>query len=102
VREHAAPQPPQALSAQSGLGYLRGLIRTFRSEPLRAQIVVRDQRGKTTASRESAADGVFEIELPPGSYRVTISAAGYDTHSRNVQIEGNAVSILNVDMHESK
>jgi hypothetical protein len=102
VREHAAPQPPQALSAQSGLGYLRGLTRTFRSEPLRAQIVVRDQRGKTTASRESAADGAFEIELPPGSYRVTISAAGYDTHSRSVQIEGNAVSILNVDMHESK
>jgi hypothetical protein len=102
VRAGMAPQGPQALALQSGKGYLRGLIRTFRSEPLRAQIIVRDSHGRNAASRESADDGVFELELPPGSYRVTISAAGYDTHSRSVQIEGNAVSILNVDMHELK
>jgi hypothetical protein len=102
VRAGMAPQSPQALAAQSGKGYLRGLIRTFRSEPLRAQIIVRDARGRNAASRESVDDGVFEIELPPGSYRVTISAAGYGAQSRSVQIEGNAVSILNVDMRELK
>jgi len=102
VRPGLAPESARTLAAQLGHGVLRGLIRSFRSEPLRAQIIVRDQRGKTAASRESSADGVFEIELPRGRYRVTISAPGYAPHNRSMQIEDNGVSILNVDMREQK
>jgi hypothetical protein len=100
VQTGLAPQSPRALISESEHGVLRGLVRSFRSAPLRAQIVVRNARGKNVANRESGADGVFEIELPPGNYRVTISAPGFAPHSRSMQIGGNAVSILNVDMRE--
>jgi hypothetical protein len=95
-------EPPRALTPKADTGVLRGLIRTFQSEPLRAQIVVRDRRGRTAATRDSAADGSFEIDLLPGAYEVTISAKGYRTHQRSVKVEGNVVSILNVDMPEAK
>jgi hypothetical protein len=96
------PAAARALTAKSDTGVLRGLTRTFQSEPLRAQIIVRDRRGKTVDTRESAEDGHFEVDLPAGSYEVTISAKGYRTQRRAVKIEGNGVSILNVDMLEEK
>jgi hypothetical protein len=92
----------RALTTKADTGVLRGLIRTFASEPLRAQIIVRDRRGKTVATRDSAEDGHFEIDLAPGAYEVMISAKGYRTHRRSVKVEGNGVSILNVDMPEAK
>jgi len=61
---------------------------------------VRDRRGRNVATRESAEDGHFEIDLPPGAYEITISSRGYKPHRRSVRIEGNGVSILNVDMRE--
>jgi hypothetical protein len=97
------PEDPRALAPKAETGVLRGLIRSFGSaEPLQAQIVVRSARGKSTAESESGADGRFEIELPPGTYRVTIGAPGYRTHTRKVTVEGNGVAILNVDMRERK
>jgi hypothetical protein len=33
---------------------------------------------------------------------VTIQSSGYRPHTRNIKIEGNGVSILNVDMREKK
>lgn len=90
----------RALTPKTDTGVLRGLIRSFQSEPLRAQILVRDRRGRTVATRDSAEDGHFELDLAPGAYEVTISAKGYRTHRRSVKIEGNGVNILNVDMRE--
>jgi hypothetical protein len=103
--EVTADMPPEgerALTPKTDTGVLRGLTRTFQSEPLRAQILVRDRRGRTVATRESADDGHFELELAPGAYDVTISAKGYRTHRRSVKVEANGVSILNVDMREAK
>ncbi len=94
--------PPRTLETKADSGFLRGLIRTFQSEPLRAQITVRDRRGRTVSQRDSAEDGHFELDLPPGNYEVTITARGYRTHRRPVRIDGNGVSILNVDMREGK
>lgn len=95
-------EAPRALVPKADSGVLRGLIRSFQSEPLSASIVVRDRRGRVVVTRESAADGHFDIDVPPGSYEVTISAHGYRTHRRSVQVTGNGVSILNVDMREEK
>ena len=92
----------RALVPKTDSGVLRGLIRSFQSEPLQAAIVVRDRRGRVVVTRESAEDGHFDIDLPPGSYEVTITSRGYRPHRRNVQISGNGVSILNVDMREER
>jgi hypothetical protein len=102
VHEGMTFDEPRGLKAKTDAGVMRGLIRTFQSEPLRAQIVVRDRRGRTVATQDSAEDGSFEIQLAPGSYEVTISAPGYRTHRRSMKIEVNGVSILNVDMREGK
>jgi hypothetical protein len=97
----AAEEPARKLAPKLEEGVLRGLIRTFRSVPLRAEIVVRDARGKSVATRESHDDGSFEIELAKGSYRVTVSARGYKSHSREIKIQSNGVSIVNVDLREA-
>ena len=102
VQANMPVETPRSLVPKADSGLLRGLIRSFTSEPLRAQIVVRDRRGRTVANRDSADDGHFELDLPPGNYEVTISARGYRTHRRSVRVDGNGVSILNVDMREGK
>jgi hypothetical protein len=100
VRTEMPSDTPRALVPKADSGVLRGLIRSFESEPLQAEIIVRDRRGHNMATRQSAEDGHFEIDLPPGAYDVTISAHGYKPHRRSVRIAGNGVSILNVDMRE--
>jgi hypothetical protein len=95
-----APAPARALAPSTEVGMLRGLVRSFDSTPLRARILVHDARGRSRATSESGDEGHFEIELAPGRYRVTISAPGYRTHRRDVQVDANGVAILNVDMRE--
>jgi hypothetical protein len=102
LTENAAPQEPRALAPEQQKGVLRGLTRSFRSEPLRAHIVVRDAEHREVADARADEHGRFEIELAPGKYQVTISATGYRTHSRSVTISNNGVAILNVDMRELK
>jgi hypothetical protein len=40
-------------------------------------------------------EGFFQIDLPQGRYRVTITANGFRTARRNVFIKSNAVTSLN-------
>jgi Carboxypeptidase regulatory-like domain len=102
VQPGLAPEAARALVPKTDVGVLRGLVRSFTSEPLRAQIVVQDKRKKVVASLDSAEDGRFELELAPGNYRVTIKSSGFRVHERQIKVEGNGVSILNVDMREQK
>ncbi len=90
------------LSPAEVTGLLRCLTRTFGSEPLKAQIVVRDSKGKEVVKGESDAQGRFEIKVPEGSYQVIITASGYRSHRRNVNVSSNGVAILNVDMREKR
>jgi hypothetical protein len=94
------PEAPRTLAPKAERGVLRGLIRSFLSEPLQARISVRDARGKLVAEEKSAADGHVEIELAPGRYRVTIDAPGYKTFVQSVQIKGNDVAVLNADLRK--
>jgi hypothetical protein len=81
-------------------GSLRCLVRSFGSEPLRAQIVVRDLSGKRVASGTTDANGLLELPLAPGQYRVAIDATGYQSRRSNVQVSPHEVAILNVDLRE--
>ena len=81
-------------------GLLRGLIRSFGSTPLKAQITVLNKRGKQVAQETTDSQGRFEISLPEGKYRVVVKATGYKQHKGEIQISGNGVAILNVDMRQ--
>jgi hypothetical protein len=97
------PVPARVLTAKTTIGVLRGLIRSFASEPIKgAEVtVVEVKTGKATRI-ESDAEGELEVELLPGRYRVTIRANGYRTHTRNMKIAANNVAILNVDLREQR
>jgi len=75
-------------------GQLRGLVRSFRGRPLAARLTVQP------IGIEARCDphGEFEVDLPPGSYRVSIEADGYHAQERQVEIEQDGVTILNVDL----
>lgn len=80
------------------VGQLRGVIQAFNGTPLKATVTV--QPGDASATAED--DGSFEIDLQPGEYQVTITAAGYAEQTRTVSIEKNGVTIMNVDMRAAK
>lgn len=98
VRPGMQPAPARTLSPQGETGTLRLLTRTFRSEPLAAAVTVRDARGRKVTSGQTDPQGLLEFDLRPGRYIVMISARGYRTLRREVQIERYGVAILNVDM----
>jgi hypothetical protein len=102
VRAPLTHAPVQVLETADDKGSLRCLVRSFRSEPLQAEVVVRDLRGKRVAGGTTNAEGLLEIPLTAGRYRVMIEAAGYKGQRTNVQVAPNEVAILNVDMREGK
>jgi hypothetical protein len=94
-------QTPRTLTRGStGTGIMRGLVRSFGSEPLSAHVQFKTQAGKFVATAQTDPEGRFEVELPAGSYQVVISATGHVTHKGSVVVESHGVAIVNVDMRE--
>jgi hypothetical protein len=79
-------------------GEIRGLVRDFRGRALAAQ--VRVEPGGAVG--ETDADGLFRLEVPPGSYQVTIEAAGHRGQTRRVRVEPDGVTVLNADLRQGK
>jgi uncharacterized membrane protein len=104
VAREQQPDAPRPLVQKTTIGVLRGLVRSFTSEPLRAEVTLRNEKAKKADLKrvETSEQGEFEIELPPGRYRVTIRAQGYKPHTRSVKVEANGVAILNVDLREAR
>ena len=75
-------------------GALRGLVRSLSGRGITATIHV----DPSDAEARADADGVFELALPPGHYRLTIEAHGYTTQHREVDVELGGVTVLNVDL----
>ena len=78
-------------------GQLRGIVKSLASgKPIaNAQITV-TPGGKTIAS---GADGTFQVDLAPGSYKITVTATGLANQELDVTIDPNGVSLKNIDMH---
>jgi hypothetical protein len=100
VPESHAQEPRVLRRGGATTGLMRGLIRSFGSEPLSAHVQFKTRAGKVVATAETDSAGRFEVELPAGSYQVAISATGYVTHKVSVVVESRGVAILNVDMRE--
>ncbi len=75
-------------------GQLRGQVRSFRGEGLQARLTV----SPGEHSIETDGKGGFELDLPPGDYQVTISVPGFKPQERQIHIDENGVTILNVDL----
>jgi uncharacterized membrane protein len=77
------------LSAQ-----IRGVIQSFRGEPVTATVRVEPVGTEVTTDSE----GFFEIDVPPGDYEVVIRAEGYEEQRRPVHVDEEGVTILNADL----
>jgi hypothetical protein len=95
-------RPPQ--------GQIRGLVRSLRGAPVAADISIEPEAADASSgsgvarepARRRAESGRFEVDVPPGRYRVTISASGYQTQQRKVDVEENGVTVLNVDLRAER
>jgi hypothetical protein len=75
-------------------GQIRGLIRGFDSGGLKA--LVRIEPGNREV--ESAEDGSFRIDLPPGEYSVEVTLEGYRSQRMKAVVGKDGVVVLNVDL----
>lgn len=121
----AANEPVQlslALKPKLPPGQIRGTIRSFGGRGLTAQISVKlvkgveddkgdkdgkgDKGGKVPSDvppHELRADGgLFQIDVQPGNYEVTIKAPDYEPQTRSVRVEQNGVTVLNVDLRKGR
>lgn len=100
----AAPEPPFTPNEEAAdpppvpAGQLRGLIRSFKGQGLRATVVV----APLGSEAKTDADGAFALDVPPGVYQVEIAALGYRPQRREVRIEENGVTILNADLRRAR
>ncbi|MDB4994715.1 MAG: hypothetical protein JWM74_2147 [Myxococcaceae bacterium] len=79
-------------------GQLRGLVRSFNGKPLAATIRVEPLGSET----KTDADGMFQIDLPPGAYEIVVAAPGHAGQRRPVQVDENGVTILNADLRQGQ
>jgi hypothetical protein len=93
-----------ALERQPPRGQIRGLVRSLKGSAVAAEIRIEpeaaaDKPGHGEGATPLRADGGrFEVDVPPGRYRITISAPGYQTQNRKVEVEENGVTLLDVDL----
>jgi hypothetical protein len=89
--------PPIKLDPVTPPGLLRGEVHSLPKGNAVANAVVTIAPGGAKA--ETAADGTFSINLPPGTYKMTVKAAGLAPQELEVVIEVGSVVIKNIDLH---
>lgn len=77
---------------------LKGLVRSIEGIALDARITILPGNLVVHTDKE----GYFILDLDAGTYTVKITAQGYRSQKKKVQIETEGVTILNVDLTPSK
>lgn len=73
---------------------LRGLVRSYAGQGIQASVTV--EPGGHTAKCDE--EGSFELDLPPGVYKVIIEAEGYRSQNRTLRVRKEGVTVLNADL----
>jgi len=82
-------------TGEAAVGKIRGILKDAKSgKPVRAQILIPALGQKIRADNE----GGFEADVKEGRYQVLISARGYVTQKKEIEIRAGDVVILNVDL----
>lgn len=76
---------------------LRGLVRSYAGEGVKASVRVEPGTQSTLCDH----DGSFELDLPPGVYKVIIEAEGYRSQRRTLRVRKEGVTVLNADLQKN-
>jgi hypothetical protein len=79
-------------------GQLRAVIINIGTSRPVAGATVTIEPGGITAT--SGPDGKFTVDLPPGHYKLSVTARGLAQQQLDVNIDPNGVAIKNIDMHK--
>ena len=90
--------PPITLDPMLPPGQLRAVIINLGTSRPVAGATVTIEPGGVTAT--SGPDGKFTVDLPPGQYKLTVTARGLAQQQLDVNIEQNGVAIKNIELHK--
>jgi hypothetical protein len=85
------------LAAAQPSGQIRGLIRSFDGQGLKARIVI----APLGRALSTETDGTFLVEVPPGRYDVSVEAPSHGRQVRSVEVQDDGVVILNADLRRA-
>jgi hypothetical protein len=85
------------LASAQPSGQIRGLIRSFDGQGLRARIII-VPLGRALST---APDGTFLVEVPPGHYEVSVEAPAHGRQVRSIEVQDDGVVILNADLRRA-
>ena len=88
--------PAITLDPELPPGELRGVVRKLPGGKMLGGATITVEPGGAKA--ESAADGTFQINLAPGTYKIKVTSPGLKTQELTVTIETNGVAIKNIDL----
>jgi len=77
-------------------GQVRGLVRDFTGKPVAAQIRLEP----VGVDAQVGPDGMFEVNVAPGSYDVVVHATGFVDQRRHVSVERDGVTMMNVELRK--
>ena len=90
--------PKLTLEAVLPPGQLRAIVRTAGTgKPLVGATITIEPGGVTATS---GAEGKFEVDLPPGTYKIKATAPGLAPQELDVTIDPNGVAIKNIELHK--
>lgn len=79
-------------------GQVRGTVRAFDGEPLKATVTVEPLGARVRAD----VHGEFRVDVPPGDYTVTVSHPHYAPQQRPARVEEHGVTVLIVDLRRRR
>lgn len=94
VEAGAAAEVSFELESADVVTGIRGRVTDFSGAPLVAQVRIPD----LDIEIESNAEGLFEVEAPPGVYQVMIWARGHQTQTTSVEVTRRGMVVMNVEL----
>ncbi len=77
-------------------GVLKAIVKALATgKPIAGATVKVEPGGKTVTTD---AEGKFQIEVPPGQYKITVTSPGLKVQQLDVTIDPNGVTIKNIDL----
>ena len=88
------------LSLQRALpeGHIRGQVQSFSGRPIASSVRIEP----LGIELQTDAEGRFDVDVPPGDYRVSVEAPGYRAQERPAQVEQGGVTVLLIELRRAR